>query len=126
MVPNGWFGNYQDALSHVMVQDYIARFGGTADAINADVAESYSAGEVLAAAVAATHGLNQQNIANWLHGHSVPTVIGQVTFDHNGENTSALQSAVIFQWQPNEQFVQVLGNSPGNKTIINPKPPWAG
>jgi branched-chain amino acid transport system substrate-binding protein len=126
MVPNGWFGNYPDALSHVMVQDYIAKYGGTADAINADVAESYSAGEVLAAAVAATRGLNQQAIANWLHGNTVQTVVGKVKFDQNGENTNALQSAVIFQWQPNEQFVQVLGRSPGNKAIISPKPPWGG
>ena len=29
-----------------MVQDYIAKFGGTASDINADVAEAYSAGEV--------------------------------------------------------------------------------
>jgi branched-chain amino acid transport system substrate-binding protein len=109
-----------------MVQDYIAKYGGTADAINADVAESYSAGEVLAAAVAATGGLNQQTIASWLHGHTVPTVIGEVKFNENGENTNALQSATIFQWQPNEQFVQVLGRSPGNQQIVNPKPPWGG
>ena len=40
MVPNGWSGDYQNqnALSHVMVQDYIAKYGGTASQINADVA----------------------------------------------------------------------------------------
>ncbi len=61
MVPNGWFGGFPNALSHVMVQDYIAKYGGTAADINADVAESYSAGEVEAAAVQATGSLNQQN-----------------------------------------------------------------
>ena len=70
--------------------------------------------------------LAAMTIANWLHGHRVQTVVGQVKFDQNGENTNALPSAVIFQWQANEQFVQVLGNSPGNKAIINPKPPWGG
>ena len=30
MVPNGWYGDYPNALSHVMVQDYIAKYGGTA------------------------------------------------------------------------------------------------
>ena len=49
MVPDGWFGGEQNALSHVMVQDYIAKFGGTTNDINADVAEAYSAGETLAA-----------------------------------------------------------------------------
>ena len=42
MVPDGWFGGVQNALSHVMVQDYIAKFGGTMSDINADVAEAYS------------------------------------------------------------------------------------
>ena len=54
MVPDGWYGGEQNALSHVMVQDYIAKFGGTTNDINADVAEAYSAGETLAAAVNAT------------------------------------------------------------------------
>ena len=51
MVPNGWSGAYPNALSHVMVQDYIAKYGGTAAGINADVAEAYGAGQVEAAAV---------------------------------------------------------------------------
>ena len=29
MVPDGWYGGEQNALSHVMVEDYIAKFGGT-------------------------------------------------------------------------------------------------
>ena len=56
MVPNGWSGDYPNALSHVMVQDYIAKYGGTACRINADVAEAYSAGQVEQAAVEDTHG----------------------------------------------------------------------
>ena len=67
MVPNGWSGAYPNALSHVMVQDYIAKYGGTAADVNADVAEAYGAGQVEAAAVQATGSLNQQAIINWLH-----------------------------------------------------------
>jgi branched-chain amino acid transport system substrate-binding protein len=51
MVPDGWYGGFSDALSHVMVQEYIARYGGTTSDINADVAEAYSAGQVMADAV---------------------------------------------------------------------------
>jgi branched-chain amino acid transport system substrate-binding protein len=130
MVPNGWSGNFPYALSHVMVQDYIAKYGGTAADINADVAESYSAGEVEAAAVQATHSLNQQAIINWLHKPTtvVQTVVGPVQFDANGKNTDISNSALIFQWQPGQggsgapQFVQVLPNGIGTKNII----PWAG
>ena len=132
MVPNGWSGDYQyqNALSHVMVQDYIAKYGGTASQINADVAEAYGAGQVEAAAVAATGSLNQQVLRNWLHKPTtyVQTVTGQVHFDANGQNTDTANSALIFQWQLGQggsgapQFVQVLPKPPGGLNII----PWAG
>jgi len=126
MVPNGWFGAFPNALSHVMVQDYIAKYGGTASDINADVAESYSAGEVLAAAVAGTRSLNQQSIITWLHKNSVQTVLGAVRFGPTGENLDALQSALIFQWQPGSHFVQVLPKGLGAQAMIRVKPGWTG
>jgi branched-chain amino acid transport system substrate-binding protein len=126
MVPNGWFGAYPNALSHLMVQDYIAKYGGTASDINADVAESYSAGEVIAAGVTGTHGLNQQSIIAWLHQHTVQTVVGTVRFGKSGENRQALQSALIFQWQPGGHFVQVLPKTLGARPIIPVKPSWTG
>ena len=70
MVPNGWSGDYPNALSHVMVQDYIAKYGGTASDINADVAEAYSAGQVEAAAVTATRLAEPAEIIDWLHSHT--------------------------------------------------------
>jgi branched-chain amino acid transport system substrate-binding protein len=127
LVPNAWFGGYPDALSHVMVQDYIARYGGTASDINADVAESFSAGQVLAAAVTGTGSLSQHAIIGYLHSHPVQTVVGPARFRADGENVDALASAFIFQWQPGQggvgdSFVQVLPAGLGTKTII----PWAG
>jgi branched-chain amino acid transport system substrate-binding protein len=127
MVPNGWFGAYPNALSHLMVQDYIAKYGGTASDINADVAESYSAGEVIAAAVAGTQSLNQQSIITWLHKNSVQTVLGAVKFGNNGQNLKTAQSALIFQWQPGGHFVQVLPQTTlGAQAIIRVKPSWTG
>ena len=136
MVPNGWFGGLQNALSHVMVQDYLAKYGGTASTINADVAESYSAGEVIAAAVKATgvtaSGVaNQQAMANWLHQNVVQTVLGPVTFDNWGTNTDPHDAAFIFQWQQgaggaNAKFVQVLPPGNGSTAPLNPKPGWVG
>jgi branched-chain amino acid transport system substrate-binding protein len=117
MVPNGWYGGFPNALSHVMVQDYIAKYGGTASGINADVAESYSAGEVLAAAVKATGGTVQSKLDSWLHGHTVQTVLGLVAFNSDGANTDTANSATIFQWQPGAggtgaRFVQALPGPP--------------
>jgi branched-chain amino acid transport system substrate-binding protein len=127
MVPNGWFGAYPNALSHLMVQDYIAKYGGTASDINADVAESYSAGEVIAAGVTGTRSLNQQAIIGWLHHNSIQTVVGTVKFGSNGENLYALKSAYIFQWQGGGRFVQVLPKGDlGVKPLIPVKPSWTG
>jgi branched-chain amino acid transport system substrate-binding protein len=113
MVPNGWFGGSQNSLSHVMVQNYIAKYGGSASDINGDVAESYSAGQAIAAAVRGTGGTDQAKLIAWLHGHTVQTVTGAAQFSSSGENKAAAGSAVIFQWQPGAggtgaKFVQVL------------------
>jgi branched-chain amino acid transport system substrate-binding protein len=124
MVPDGWYGAYPNALSHVMVQEYIAKFGGTSSDINADVAEAYSSGQVLADAVTNV-GLSNSNIISFLHGLRQPlnTVQGPVQFNSVGENIKA--ATFIFQWQPANQFVQVLSSEgKASSTIINPKKPW--
>jgi branched-chain amino acid transport system substrate-binding protein len=127
MVPNGWYGAFPNALSHVMVQDYIAKFGGTASDINADVAEAYSAGQTLAAGVTGAGQVSNGKIAQWLHSHEVQTVLGPVKFDARGENLDALNSALIFQWQPGQHFVQVLpGAAAGSVQPTFPKPNWGG
>ena len=123
MVPNGWSGKFPDALSHVMVQNYIAKFGGTASGINADVAEAYSAGEVLASAVAATRSLDNAKIIAYLHsGVTLQTVQGPAKFDSVGKNVAAV--TFIFQWQ-SSQFVQVLPLAAAGSTQIQvTKQPW--
>jgi branched-chain amino acid transport system substrate-binding protein len=130
MVPNGWYGGFQNALSHVMVQDYIGKYGGTAAEINADVAEAYSSGQVMADAVESV-GLNQQRIINFLHsrGTVLNTVQGSaqwgkyVAGQPSGQNLKA--ASFVFQWQAGARFVQVLSlqghPSPG---IVASKPGW--
>jgi branched-chain amino acid transport system substrate-binding protein len=123
MVPNGWYGGYNNALSHIMVQQYIAKYGGSPSDINADVAEAYSVGEVAALAVKATGGTDNAKIIPYLHsGVTLATVQGPVKFNALGENP--LAAAFIFQWQ-NGKYVQVLPlGSSGAVKIINPKPHW--
>ena len=129
MVPDGWYGGFPDALSHVMVQEYIARYGGTASDINADVAEAYSAGQVMANAVQSA-GLSQPKIIAFLHsGVVIDTVQGPASWDRyvakqpSGQNTKAL--SFVFQWQPVANFVQVLSSAgTPSKTIIAQKAVW--
>jgi branched-chain amino acid transport system substrate-binding protein len=124
MVPNGWYGGFQNPLSQAMVRAYIAKYGGTASGINADVAEAYSVGEVAAAAMTATGGTTNSKIIHYLHsGVTIQTVQGPAQFNSIGENTKA--TMFIFQWQPTGKFVQVLpAGATGSQPILNPKPHW--
>lgn len=124
LVPDGWYGSFADALNNQMVEEYIARYGGTAEDINADVAEAFSVGEVAADAIIATSGTNQAAIIKYLHsGVTLQTVQGSVKFDSLGENPEA--AAFMSQWQDGS-FVQVLpANTAGSSSIIF-KPSWGG
>ena len=123
MVPDGWYGGFPDAESHLMVQNYIAKYGGTASQVNADVAETYSAGQVLADAINANNSLDNAKIIAYLHsGVTVQSVQGPAKFDSVGENIAAKE--FIFQWQ-NGQFLKVLPvGDPGSSPIFATKPPW--
>jgi branched-chain amino acid transport system substrate-binding protein len=106
MVPNGWFGNYNLPESKQMVSEYIAKYGGTAADINADVAEAYSVGDVMAQAVTATGGTDNAQIIRYLHsGVQLHSVQGPVQFDALGENAKAV--GFMFQWNKGN-FVQGL------------------
>jgi len=123
MVPNGWYPGYQNKASQQMVQEYVAQYGGSTSGVNADVAEAYSVGQVLAQAVTATGGTDNDKIIAYLHsGVELNSVQGAVKFDALGENGAA--AAFVFQWQKGN-FDQVLpAGTAGSATILATKPPW--
>jgi branched-chain amino acid transport system substrate-binding protein len=123
MVPNGWFPGYHNPASQQMVREYVARYGGTASGVNADVAEAYSVGQVIEQAVIATGGTDNSTIISYLHsGVTLTSVQGPVKFDALGENGAA--AAFIFQWQRGS-FNQVLpASTAGSVRIVSTKPPW--
>jgi branched-chain amino acid transport system substrate-binding protein len=124
-VPNGWYPGFQKPDSQQMVKQYIAKYGGTASDVNADVAEAYAVGQVLAQAVQSTGGFDQAKISSYLHsGVTLDSVQGPVKFDSLGENTA--QKTLTFQWQ-NGQLVQSLPTATaGSKPPLYPKPNWVG
>ena len=122
MVPNAWYGGSANPESKKMVGEYIAKYGGTASGVNADVAEAYSVGQVVAQAVAATGGFDQAKITRFLHsGVTLNSVQGPVKFDAVGQNTHA--TAFIFQWQ-HGKLVQVLPAGSGSSAVQFPKANW--
>jgi branched-chain amino acid transport system substrate-binding protein len=125
MVPNGWYAGLTNPLSQAFVKAYLAKYGGSPSDINADSAEGYSVGEITAAAVKATHSLDNKKIISFLHSAvTLQTVQGPVKFNSVGENVVAQK--FIFQWQNGPKFVQVLPSSAsGSVPIVNPKPAWS-
>jgi branched-chain amino acid transport system substrate-binding protein len=122
MVPNGWFPGYNNAESRQMVNEYVAKYHGTASGVNADVAEAYSVGQVMAQAVTATGGIDNAKIISYLHsGVTLQTVQGAVMFDALGENAKA--EGFMFQWN-NGNFVQALDTNGTPYQFIPIKPAW--
>jgi branched-chain amino acid transport system substrate-binding protein len=122
-VPNGWYPGFKKSDSEQMVKEYVAKYGGNASGVNADVAEAYSVGQVLTQAVKATHGFDQQKIIKYLKsGVTMNSVQGPVKFDNLGENLA--QKTQTFQWQ-NGKLVQVIPtNAPQSVAPLYPKPAW--
>ncbi len=115
-VPNGWYPQADNFQNVQMVQDYLAQYGGTADQINADVAEAYSVGQVLEQAVNKIQSIDNTKLIALLHsGEVFNTVQGSVQFDSKGRNLLAI--AYLFQWQGG-QFLPVY---PSIAAVVNPK-----
>ena len=64
---------------------------------------AYAAGQVLAQAVEGTKSLDQPTLAEYIHGHTFSTVVGEVSFGKDGEWS---RSRAFFT-----QFQHVTGNS---------------
>ncbi len=122
-VPNGWYPGFKKSDSEKMVKEYVAKYGGNASGVNADVAEAYSVGQVLAQAVNATHGFDQQKIIKYLKsGVTLNSVQGPVKFDNLGENLA--QKTLTFQWQSGKLVQAIPTNSAGSVPPLYPKPAW--
>jgi len=123
MVPNTWYPGSTFYQNSGMVAQYIKMFGGTPDAISADVAEAFSAGQVLNQAVTHNRSLSNAELQTTLHsGTTFQSVQGPVTFGPDGQNIGA--TPYIFQWQSGN-FVPVLPTGSADiKPILFPKPAW--
>ncbi len=121
-VPNGWYpqaSNYQNAE---MVQAYLAQYGGTADQINADTAESFSVGQVVQQALEKIGTVdNAKLIAELQSGDVFNTVQGTTQFSpaSAGQNLQAV--AYLFQWQGG-QFIPVYPYSNAAENPEYPRP----
>ena len=100
------------------VSAYTKKFGA---APTEDAANSFTAGQVLAAAVKAVGSLNQQALANWLHSHTVNTIVGPLKWDKAGDPEGSL---LLSQWQNGTLQIVAPSSAATTKTIVATKPAW--
>jgi ABC-type branched-subunit amino acid transport system substrate-binding protein len=97
-----------------MVKDFLAQYGGTADAISSDVAEAFAVGQTLQQAAEKIKGIDNAKLITELHsGDTFQTVQGPVKFDSTGQNI--LATGYLFQMAERNigfSVSSVSGNSP--------------
>lgn len=96
-VPNGWYPQANNFQNAEMVQAYVDKYGGTANQVNADVAEAYSVGQVMQQAIEKVGSLDKAKLISELHSDVFNTVQGTAQFAEDGHNKQGL--AYLFQWQ---------------------------
>ncbi len=122
MVANPWYASAPIPGNAEFVQAYLAKFGGTADGINGDVAEGYSVGQVVQQVVEKLQSLDNAKIIAELHsGATFDSVQGPVQFDDVGQNI--VIKAFLFQWQGGK-YIPVYPASAAAAAPVYPKPNW--
>jgi branched-chain amino acid transport system substrate-binding protein len=87
-----------------------------------DAANSYTAGQVLAAAVKAVGRINQTAMATWLHAHTVDTIVGPLKWDATGDPEGSL---LLAQWQSGSLRILAPSSAATTSKVVNPKPAWS-
>ncbi|HWM35165.1 MAG TPA: amino acid ABC transporter substrate-binding protein [Pseudolysinimonas sp.] len=89
-----------------------------------DEANAYTTGQVIQAAVEAVgcaeQGECQQKLVDWLHGNTVDTVVGPLSWDANGRPQGA---HLIMQWQDGEIKI-VFPADAAEGEFVYPKAAW--
>ncbi|MGH3212276.1 MAG: amino acid ABC transporter substrate-binding protein, partial [Trebonia sp.] len=104
--------------NRAFVQAYTKMFGAPP---TEDAANSYTAGQVLQAAVKAVGRLDQTALANWLHNNTVSTIVGPLKWDKAGDPEGTL---LLSQWQHGTLQVVAPASAATAKTVLLTKPAW--
>ena len=105
------------------VDNYLKLFPNKDNVVPAEAAEAYAAGEVLAAAIKATGGVDNAKLISWLHANKVQSVEGNFGWDAAGRPQGG--SFDMIQWQNGKLVIAWPANVATNGTKpTNPKPTW--
>jgi len=99
------------------VDGYTKKYGGPPVE---DAANSYTAGQVLAAAIKAVGRLDQDALATWLHANTVPTIVGDLRWDAAGRPQGEL---LLAQFQAGALKIVAPEQAATSKATLL-KPTW--
>lgn len=123
MVPNTWYPMSTFYQNADMVAQNLKMFGGAAANISADVAEAFSAGQVLTQAVDKVGSTDNAKLQAYLHsGATFKSVQGPVQFAPDGENQGA--TPYVFQWQKGALLPVLPAGGADIKPIEAVRPNW--
>jgi len=100
------------------VAGYTKKFGA---APSEDAANSYSAGQILAAAVTAVGKLDQPAMADWLHKNTVNTIVGPLSWDAAGRSQGSL---LLGQFQAGKLEIVSPAAAATVQKLVYSKPGW--
>jgi branched-chain amino acid transport system substrate-binding protein len=124
MWPNTWYpgakeGKVNQQMEKIAEQMFHVKLAG----LSANIAEAFSAAEVLAQAVNHNKSLSNKKLISYLHSKAhFSSVQGPVCFTSTGQNKCA--QPYVFQWQDGNQVAVLPATKPGVAKILNPKPKW--
>jgi branched-chain amino acid transport system substrate-binding protein len=101
------------------VAAYTKKFGSPP---TEDAANSYTAGQVLAAAIRAVGRIDQKALAAWLHTHTVSTIVGPLKWNSAGDPEGSL---LLAQWQDGKLQIVAPKSAATTSRIVTVKPAWA-
>ena len=86
-----------------------------------DAADAFATAQVLETAIKAVGSLDQNKIKDYLHANTVPTILGNLSWDKTGAPQSAF---LLAQWQKGKAEIVLPRDVATSPTITFPKPAW--
>jgi branched-chain amino acid transport system substrate-binding protein len=114
-----WNEKAKTPLNQEFLAEYAKMFNNEIPA--EDAADAFAAAQVLQAAVVAVGKIDQKALADWLHSHPVPTILGELSWDATGAPQSEF---LLAQWQSGKVEIVAPADRATTKTVVNPKPDW--
>ena len=117
-----WFPDIKTSGNSQFVSEYIAKYGGTKNTIDAGSAEAYAVGQLLEAVASKTGKVDNATIISTLHSGTWPTIEGDLSWDQYGQPTG---SELMTEWLSGK-LVPVWPQSEALAAPVVPKPAWGG